>query len=232
VNRPNRPPIASTAIVVQAQRAPASPSEGFWTKVGLLVIDKVLLGAIVGIVAFWFNMYLQQQGKVADYQNKLFDRRADAYLDVLHKAQVVTDRLALLWLGREESGWTARLSKLEARWEAVATGSYSVESISFFSGAESVIPLLKDIELALTSNGVYFSKPVSDAVNDFLRTVYTDLEADLALAEQRKRAKDSGQAEPVAKFDEKNAWERTERAYQKLNDLIRARLRLDGIIIG
>jgi hypothetical protein len=80
--------------------------------------------------------------------------------------------------------------------------------------------------------GAYFSKPVADAVNDFLRTVYTDLKAELALAEQQKRAKDSGQAEPVADFDKKSALGRAEQAYKKLNDLIRARLMLDGIIIG
>jgi hypothetical protein len=42
----------------------------------------------------------------------------------------------------------------------------------------------------------------------------------------------SGKTELLAKFDDQSAWERTEQAFQRLNDLIRTRLRLDGIIVG
>jgi hypothetical protein len=223
------------------------PSECIWTKIGLLALDKVFFGLLATVFVFWFDSRLQQEGKVVDYQNKLFDRRADAYLDVLQKAQVVAEFLELYWVSAEESSWTGRLSKLEERAgdsteqeRALANGESiggASSSIDLGVGLEGVIPHIKDVDAAWMSKRVYFSEPVSDAVNDFLRTVCADLEVEQALREQallqkQKQLKDPGQTGPVAKFDAKGAWKRAHQAYQKLNDLIRARLKLDGIIMG
>ena len=102
---------------------------------------------------------------------------------MLQKAQVATERLALCWVSREESSWTARLSTLDSA-HGFASSSWAT--------LEDIISLIKDVDAAWRSNLIYFSKPVSDAVNDFLRTVCTDLEAQQSLIEQQKKARDPG----------------------------------------
>jgi len=46
----------------------------------------------------------------AFYQKGLFDRRADAYIELLSEASLVTDELALYWAGEQERGWKKRLT--------------------------------------------------------------------------------------------------------------------------
>ena len=141
-------------------------SEGIRTKVLLLIADKLLLAGLAIGVAYFLNVNLQEQGKVFDYQKSLFDHRMDAYLEVLQKARIAKDELAL-WDSREESGWMARLSTLEDRWEKLS-GTSSFGSSGDLTTLDQVIPALKDIEDAWRSKSVYFSKPVSDAVGEFL----------------------------------------------------------------
>jgi hypothetical protein len=212
------------------------PSEDLRTKLLLLFLDKLFLGVVVAILAYLFNVNLQQQEKVLDYQKTLFDRRVGAYLDVLQKAGTATDELASHWGDREKPGWSARLSMLADRWTRFVDRGSRFSSSGFGASFPEAVPfLLKNIEaveVAWTSNSVYFSKPVSDAVNGFLDTVSKDLDAEVTLYEGLKETKDAGKPEPAAKFDDQHAWERAKQAYQRLNDLIRDRLKLDGIIVG
>jgi Na+-transporting NADH:ubiquinone oxidoreductase subunit NqrC len=66
--------------VLSLEKSPMTndrPSDGIGTKVLLLVVDKLLLGVIVVVVAYLLNVNLQEEGKVFDYQKMLFDRRVD-----------------------------------------------------------------------------------------------------------------------------------------------------------
>ena len=105
--------------------------ETFGAKLWLLVIDKLLLGLIVLLLGHWLDvrlaelnhsldLSLQTRGKVIEYQKTLFDRRADAYLDVLQKAHRATDSRALFWESPETPGWLSKLSTLESQWDRLS----------------------------------------------------------------------------------------------------------------
>src|SRR5262245_25059138 len=143
-------------------------SETFHSKLALLLIDKALLAVVLTFIAYWLNASLQREGKGIDYQKTIFDRRVDAYLDVLQKAQRVSDELVLYWGSQGETGWSVRFSDLEERWLELS-GRSSGGISADLSTLNEVLPELKDLESSWRSQSIYFSAPVSAAVDEFLR---------------------------------------------------------------
>jgi hypothetical protein len=204
------------------------PAETFRSKLGLLLIDKAFLGVLLILVAYWFNANLQQQGKGIDYQKTIFDRRVEAYLDVLQKSQRVTDELALYWGSSKSTGPSAQLSDLEKRWHVLSNRSGA--GSSSWSDLSDVFPALRDLESSWRSRSIYFSPPASAAVDEFLRTVYADLDQELGQFEHPRKAEESGRREAETEF-QKAAWLRAEQSFQKLRNEIQTRLKLNGIIL-
>lgn len=205
--------------------------ETFRSKVTLLLIDKLLLAALLVFLAHWLSASLQREGKEVEYQKTIFDRRVEAYLDVLQRAERVTAELALYWVSQESIGWPARLSEMGDRWQRLSNRSSSGGGSSSFSNLDDLLPVLRDLESSWRSKSIYFSAEVSAAVDEFLRTVYADLDHELTEFEQRRRTGATARDEDRAAF-KKAAWIRARQASEKLVMEIKSKLKLSGIILG
>ena len=206
------------------------PTETFRSKLGLLLIDKALLALLLIVVAYWFNASLQREGKEIDYQKTIYDRRVEAYLDVLQKAERVKDELASYWVSQNTMGSSARLSDLENRWQRLSNRSGGFGGDSSWSDLSDVFPALRDLEASWRSRSIYFLPPTSTAVDEFLSTVYADLDRELGEFEHPKKAEESARGDAQAAF-QKAAWLRAEQSFQKLRNEIQTRLKLNGIIL-
>ena len=215
-------------------------SESFRSKLVLLLIDKAILGILVVLVGYWLNASLQREGAGVDYQKAIFDRRVEAYLDILQKAEVATDRLRFYWTLKNEGGRSAQLADLERRFEELIRQRTPGNS---FSGGGSggytdlgdlgkVLSALREVEVSWRSKNIYFSRPVSDMVNRYIQTVYDDLNRSLAREEGLKSQGVRVGTQSTQFSDDASAWSRAQEAFDKLNTEIRTRLKLDGIILG
>ena len=203
----------------------------FKDKLFLLILDKLFLALFIALAVHFFNVTLHTQDKTMEYQQIIFDRRLDSYIELLTKVTIVTDELALYWTYKEEQGWDKKLSELSDRWEK-ATNQSSGMGGGSWSSIAAIVPMLHEIELLLREKKIYFSEPILDATNEYLKTVHKDLEADMKIIEANTAARERGELEADDKLGGQDAWNRALRAYEVLEEKIRSKLKLDGIILG
>jgi len=212
-----------------AEEKPAeSKSFTFW----MLLLDKILLGGVVVLFAHVLGVSLQEQGKGIDYQQKLFDRRVEVYLEVLQAAEKARDELRLYWSGDEADEATMRLNQLESRFKRLFPNRDGFAGSSSYSTPDSVIALLRTVQERWKSQSIYFSAEVSEAVTSFVLTSSVDLEKRLTWIESRKAAATTNENPVPEEPKDSEAWQRASDAFDRLNKTLRQRLKLDGIILG
>jgi hypothetical protein len=208
---------------------PQSTKRELW----ILVFDKVLLAMVAGVFAHFLSLGLQRHEKGIDYQQKLFEQRVDAYLEVLQAAEKARDRLRLYWKGNDGDETTQRLNRLAARWQRLTKRDGGFSASSSYALPDEVIEQLKQVHETWQKKSVHFSSEVTATVAAFVATACADLEKRQDWVERTRAAKDgSAQTPAPAEPPDANAWARASAAFEKLNTTLRQRLRLDGIILG
>jgi hypothetical protein len=213
------------------------------TKVILMLLDKLILALIVAGAGYYFNSLLQQENTRGIYQKQLFDKRVQAYIDILEESKRARDQLSSFYFAR--GGGDQALGELgrKVQLEDMLSESQELYSDTVRSGRrrpigyEQVLESLINVESIARENDLYISQEVKDRVDDFLDIVVSDLSKSLEMARLEEMAIESGQTPSSGTNTEEeafkqSAWKKAEEAYQLLREEIRKSLRIEGILLG
>lgn len=202
--------------------------ESFWTKFWLLIIDKVILGAIIGIVAFFFTWYLQSEHLRADYQKEMFEKRVAAYEAIVASAKTLSDELLafVAWADNDvgvsahEILWRKRFGELRDRLNNHSGGGGG-GSDTFPLPPHSVLDKFQALEAQRNTNALHFSKVIDAEISTFIDTLWAEF-----IESEKSQAQTYKDSEKPARL------QRIRAAYDRLLEQIQQRLAADKIILG
>jgi hypothetical protein len=212
----------------------AQPQESFFRKLILLVLDKLVFAVVVAILVaaltYASTLFSDRLKTVWNFQEKLFDRRLEAYSELQRRAEDVLVSLAVYYprpsLAIAFDPWPDTLSRLKKRWEVLSGVPSSGISGGPFSSVSDVLQPLKTLVDSKRHYEVLITGDLDDTVNNFIRKVTTIIDAELSRAEQEKENKSPGNSDP-REVEEKQRWMSAFIAYKELNNHLRSTLGLD-----
>ena len=203
--------------------------ESFGRKLFFVVLDKLVLAVAIVLVSYWFTQALQKQQMITEYQKSLFEKRLNAYEDLLKSAKAARDECAGFYFSKErseEEAWRSRFAFIEQRAFDLQHGPSGGGGGGGDIGSESyksVAKALQKVEDARRANGLYMSESVNHKVDEFLNTVLSALDTTLQRAEKKQ---------PYDPALEHAAMYKSNQAYEDLRSAIMESLRLKEIILG
>ncbi|PYJ29025.1 MAG: hypothetical protein DMF24_03820 [Verrucomicrobia bacterium] len=201
--------------------------ESFRDKLKLLLVDKAILGAIAGTIAFGFAWYLHRDQLQVDYQKQMFEKRVEAYETIIAHAKILSDELLafVAWsdsdvgVSAHEILWRKRLSALRESLEPRGGGSGG-DMGTFPPTSGSVLKDFEALEAQRNTNALRFSKMIDAEIEAFMKSLWKEF------TEAQKFTR------PSEDPDEQPRRARIRAAYDRLRDRIDKSLAVDKIILG
>lgn len=198
-------------------------------KLVLLLSDKFLLALVVAAAGYWFSLLLQSHQGRLDYQRVLFENRRNAYLSILTQAKQARDTVVAGYGKLEEAVstssrevvWTRRLSQLRGLARRLSHGGGGAE-VSW-STTEDALAALEQVERVRQENALYVSEDVDLALDEFLKSLSSDIEFELTHSAAKSYDWPSFRKKAVTRAVE---------AYESLRRAIRKSLRIEEMILG
>ncbi|MEA3187048.1 MAG: hypothetical protein QOD99_878 [Chthoniobacter sp.] len=202
--------------------------ESFSDKVWLLVIDKVVFGAIAGIVACLFTWYLHREQLQADYQKQMFEKRVAAYETTIAHAKILSDELLafVAWADSDvgvsagEILWRKRFGERQKLLES-KKGPGSGGGGGSFTAPDVVLDAFQGLQLERNLNSLHFSKTIDTEIETFMETLWKEFSEAQQITER-----------PADNSDELARRKRIQAAYDRLRSRIERSLATDKIILG
>lgn len=205
--------------------------ERFW----FLILDKLLFAAVLVFVGYLFNGWLQRTQMTMDYQRVLFDKRREAYVDLLTKAKQARDAFIVFYgqpssvkeLKSSEFVWGAKLGELRShfrRQRSSGASDFWFAEEEQLKNAFKAIEALEDLEQIRHHNALYLSAEIDQAVDQFIAALWSDMAI---------LAKDYDREQTDVKFEFlQQAFIKVSMAYDTLRSAVRKSLRIEAIILG
>ena len=176
--------------------------EPFWQKCLLLLLDKGLLAAFIVFLGYLVTVNADHLKTVWStlwsYQEKLFDKRWEAYSELLRNADNVRANAASYYAAPDSptdplafDPWPGKIANLEARWDEItATGTGSGGGGGDIGGRNiyDVASALGDLVEARSKYALLIPNGLDKSLNDFIRIVQSDADAELTRIERARAA--------------------------------------------
>jgi hypothetical protein len=213
--------------------------ETFWQKFWLVVLDKGLLAGVIVFLTFLATVNADHLKTVWStlwsYQEKLFDRRWEAYSELLRHADSVVAQTALYYQAPDDPSdplafdpWPTKIAGLKDRWDVIS-GNSSGSSGGSINHMGHVASALSGLVEARSKYALLIPNWLDDSLNDFIRIVQSDADAELTRIEKVRAAQDKKEADglELARAEERERWAKIWRAYNTFKDNLRSTFGLD-----
>jgi hypothetical protein len=207
-------------------------------------VEKIAIPLLLGFGAALFGSIfagnLQRQTINADYQKEFFQKRVQAYTDILAKAQSANDAIAEAYCA--DLGWRTDLKAMENASVELSTGGRDgVVGSRPLNPYGDVALALKEVEGIKRTRNIYFSAVVNQAAERYLTVVWKDINSSfkqhtkiLSSNRTANTGPHSINVDICLNSGQSNvdSNERARNAYNQLDAVIREVLKTDGIVLG
>jgi hypothetical protein len=194
-------------------------------------LEKLIIAVLIAVFVHLLGLMTVNREAVVDYQKEFYELRVAAYLDLLREARAANNKLAVYWSREQLSSWSEKLSRVLQNEHLASIGMGSGRNFGWGDKSEAVRALIS-VDSTMTVNIDYFSTEVIQAVDGYFERVFPDLEADANYRINKYRAQEKGETVPASPVDEEKAAKTAHEAFGVLEELIRHKLAVDGIVLG
>lgn len=198
----------------------ANAEKSLGTEIGLIFLDKLLLGFVILVIGYLFNLQLQKRQTVTSYQQKIFDSRLTSYIDILKSAKKTFEFAKGFYIVTDTTKRVAKtLHSIQRKWKNRGSG-FSGGAGGEWIEIDQVAEQLLKLDSIRVENDFYLSEEIRINITLFINTLTNDID------------KISNRMQSNEEFKINEEYTRLERVYNQLIQSIRERLKVDKIELG
>ncbi len=221
-------------------RSNEKENEALWQKILLLLLDKGFLAGVIVFLGYFVTVNADHLKTVWStlwsYQEKLFDKRWDAYSKLLEHADRVLAESAVYFSAPDDPAdplafdpWPRKIDNLEGRWRDIRRGTSSGSGGGNYNSVGDVASALRELVNARANYALLIPSWLDKSLNDFIRTVQSEVDAELTRLEKFMAAQDKEQANKLrlTPAETRKVWSRIRAAHFAFKENLRSTFGLD-----
>lgn len=190
-------------------------------KIKEIILDRLILGLVLAIVGFVFNIFLQNHLSRRDYQKIIFETRIESYEKIISQSKLIRDHIAMfLLLGDIPKDIKIIGSEIKWRMELIDLRKYVVTGdkrsiVDYKKELDIITKGLEDLQEIRENSSLYISKDIDIMIDNFLNVVLEAIKESVP-----------------EKIYNDEAWSNVKEAYDSLHQELRKKLGIEEIILG
>lgn len=226
--------------------------ETYKEKLKLLIIDKLVLGIVAAIVAFFATWLLDQHKMIGDYQKVLFEKRLSSYESIMKLATGIRDKSLFITTAPDlkkdprTQGDLNISSKIKVadgylnhNWDSDPVTEWEWVFIDEYKEYNELLNLIKTLDTIRRDQDLYISPQVSAAVERFLNSSLEQVNKACEKSTQIQYDKKTEAGKiittvvgPKAFHPAKLEVDNVLKTYKELRDLILQSLKVSTVVLG